>query len=177
MRKIPLILKRGANRYGQKLIILGLILIVALTTGCTGPNVKNQNTSITPSPQVSYHNVTRVEVVFIHPVPGCSSCDAVGIYANETVNTYFLKENTAGRLSFVDVNLNLPENRNIVERYGVYSESLWFGIYDDDGFHKVEDLNVWYKIYNKDDFMSYLKGELEQILYGNSPGYGSPPAP
>lgn len=177
MRKIPLILKRGASRYGQKLIILGLILSVILTTGCIGQNVKNQNTSITPSPQVSYHNVTRVEVVFIHPVPGCSSCDAVGIYANETVNTYFLKENTAGRLAFVDVNLNIPENRNIVERYGVYSESLWLGIYDDDGFHKVEDLNVWYKIYNKEDFMSYLKGELEQILYGNSPAYGSPPAP
>jgi hypothetical protein len=51
-------------------------------------------------------------------------------------------------------------------KYGVTSASLWIGVYDDKGFYKEENTNVWYKINNKEEYMSYLKGVLERKLQG-----------
>jgi hypothetical protein len=39
-------------------------------------------------------------------------------------------------------------------------------VYDDKGFHTEENVNVWYKISNKEDYMNYLKGVLEKKLQG-----------
>jgi hypothetical protein len=40
-------------------------------------------------------------------------------------------------------------------------------VYDKNGFHKEENVNVWYKIGNKDDYMAYLKGVIEKRLAGD----------
>jgi hypothetical protein len=51
-------------------------------------------------------------------------------------------------------------------KYGVTSASLWIGVYDENGFHKEQNVNVWYKIDNKDDYMNYLKDLVEKKLQG-----------
>jgi hypothetical protein len=118
------------------------------------------------TPLPGNHTVTRVELVFFHPVPGCDSCDQVGQYANDTVNTYFGPAVAEGRLIYRDVNLNLPENRGIVSRYGAYDNSLWVGVQDETGFHTTEIVDIWYYAYNRDDFLQYLKGVLDRQLAG-----------
>ncbi len=37
----------------------------------------------------------------------------------------------------------------------------------DGGFKAEENVNVWYKIKDKEDYMNYLKGVIEQKLEGN----------
>jgi hypothetical protein len=62
----------------------------------------------------------------------------------------------------------LPENRELVAKYGVTGASLWLGTYTKDGnFSAEQNTNVWYKIDNKTEYMSYLKGIIEQKLTGN----------
>jgi hypothetical protein len=108
----------------------------------------------------------RIELVFFHPVPGCDSCERVGLLANETVTAYFGPELTAGKITFRDVNLNLPENRDIAHRYGAYTESLWIGEYNETGFHATEILDIWYYAYNRDEYMKYLGAVLDRKLAG-----------
>jgi hypothetical protein len=52
-----------------------------------------------------------------------------------------------------------------VAKYGVTSASLWLGGYTTDGkFSAEQNTNVWYKINNKAEYMSYLKEVIEQKL-------------
>jgi len=83
------------------------------------------------------------------------------------VNTYFEPEIASGKVVFAHVNIDLPENQGLVDRYGPTGSSLWIGVYDQDGFHKEENVNVWYKIGDKDDYESYLKGLIERRLAGD----------
>jgi hypothetical protein len=112
-------------------------------------------------------NVEKVEIIHFHGTRQCNSCIVVGSLAEETVNTYFSGELKFGKVSFSHVNIELPENKELIEKYGVNSASLWIGVYDNHGFHPEENVNVWYKIGDKKEYMSYLKGIIEKRLAGD----------
>jgi hypothetical protein len=111
--------------------------------------------------------VEKVEVYHFHATRQCYTCVTLGAYAEETVNTCFAPEVQSGKVVFAHVNMDLPENTALVERYGPTGSSLWIGVYDRDGFHKEEDLTVWYKVGNKDEYMAYLKGVIDKRLAGD----------
>ena len=108
----------------------------------------------------------RVEVYHFHGNAQCSSCIAIGQYAEETVNAYFSEELKSGKLIFAHVNYDLPENKALAEKYGVTGSSLWIGTYVNGTFKAEENINVWYKLYNKEEYMNYLKGVIEDKLAG-----------
>jgi hypothetical protein len=153
-----------------KVLFATLVLCTVLSVvaaGCTGTVLSRppgSQSSLTPVNTT----ITGIELVFFHPVPGCDSCERVGILANETVNTYFSPEIAAGKITFRDVNLNLPENRGIANRYGASIESLWLGEYDSTGFHATEIVDIWYYAYNREEYMQYLKGIIERKLAGTN---------
>jgi hypothetical protein len=61
----------------------------------------------------------------------------------------------------------LPQNTELVKKYGATGSSLWIGVYSKDGkFTKEENVNVWYKIDNKQGYIDYLKGVIETKLTG-----------
>ena len=112
-------------------------------------------------------NIENVEVYHFHATRQCYTCKTVGAYAEETVNTYFADELKSGKLIFASVNIDLPENKALVDKYGATGSSLLIGAYGSDGsFSKQEDSAVWYKIENKEDYMNYLKGVIENKLSG-----------
>jgi hypothetical protein len=148
------------------MLILCTVFLSILAAGCTGTVPARPSPSPVPSLTPQNQTVTGIELVFFHPVPGCDSCERVGLYANETVATYFSPERAAGKIRFRDVNLNLPENRGIAEQYGAYTQSLWIGEYDESGFHATEIVEIWYYAYNREDFMQFLKGILDRKLAG-----------
>jgi PBP1b-binding outer membrane lipoprotein LpoB len=106
----------------------------------------------------------KVEVYHFHGISQCVSCITVGAYAEETVNTYFSQELKDGRLVFAHVNYDLPENKALATKYGVTGSSLWIGTYTDGKFSKEENVNVWYKINSKGDYLSYLKEVISAKL-------------
>jgi len=111
--------------------------------------------------------VQKVEIIHFHGTHQCYSCITVGDYAEETVNRYFAQELATGRVTFSHVNVELPENQELAEKYEVTSASLWIGVYDYSGFHKEQNTDVWYKISDKEEYMSYLKGIIEKRLAGD----------
>ncbi len=160
----PSLRERLFTRLGVKGAPVALILMV-LAAGCAGTlPAAGPDTLQAPLPTQEIPATPEIELVFFHPVPGCDSCVRVGLLANETVSTYFGREVAAGNLTFRDVNLYLPENRGIAERYGAYSESLWLGRYNRTGFSATEIVDIWYFAYNHEEFTKYLKGILEREL-------------
>lgn len=80
---------------------------------------------------------------------------------------YYPAELENKTMIFDHINFQDPKSAELVEKFGVTGSSLMIGVSDPSGFHKEEDVKVWYKTGNKDEFMSYLKGLLDRRLAGS----------
>jgi hypothetical protein len=149
------------------LMLAGVVISLLLVSGCSSltANASKGSASV-QSTKSSDNTVERVEVIHFHPAQQCVSCKTVGKYANETVNTFFAPELSSGKLVFKEVNLNLKENADIIKRYGVTGSSLWIGVYNATGFHREENIKVWYKINNETEFMEYFQPIIRDRLNG-----------
>jgi hypothetical protein len=149
----------------MKVKIIYIVLIALFLLGCA-----NQNSSISGdvlNNKSADASIEKIEVYHFHGTNQCYSCITVGAYAEETINTYYSNELQSGKIVFSSINYDLPENKVTAMKYGVSGSSLWIGVYDSTGFHHEQNTNVWYKISNKEDYMSYLKGIIDQKLAGN----------
>ncbi|MDD1696248.1 MAG: nitrophenyl compound nitroreductase subunit ArsF family protein [Methanoregula sp.] len=150
------------------LIIGCCITIFLLTAGCTGTSRDPGTAAPLAQPVIASDNPgVRVEVYHFHGDQQCSTCIAVGDLAEKTVKANFNDELASGRLVFAHVNYNLPENAALAEKYGVTGSALWIGTYDANGFHKQQDLDVWYLTDNEDAYTSYLSGIITRRLNGD----------
>ena len=130
------------------------------------PKYMNGNVAASGTPISS--EIEKVEVYHFHATNQCYSCKTVGAYAEETVNTYFSNELKSGKIVFGHINGDLPENSELVKKYEATGSSLWIGVYGKDGtFTKEENVNVWYKINDKEGYMNYLKDVIEKKLGEN----------
>ncbi|NQU79883.1 hypothetical protein HQ545_09020 [Candidatus Woesearchaeota archaeon] len=111
--------------------------------------------------------VDKLEVYHFHGTNQCYSCKTVGAYAEETINTYFKDELESGKIVFGHINVDLVENSALATKYSATGSSLRIGTYKGSDFEAEENVNVWYKIKNKQDYLTYLKGVIEQKLAGN----------
>lgn len=142
------------------LLLLTFLLVLAM--GCTSSGEQRAN-----SGNASSGPVEKVEIYHFHATRQCYSCIILGAYAEETVNTYFAPELRSGKLVFTHVNVDLPENKALVEQYRPTGSSLWIGVYNKTGFYKEENVKIWYRLGNKDEYMAYLKEVIEKRLAGD----------
>ncbi|MFC2154758.1 nitrophenyl compound nitroreductase subunit ArsF family protein [Candidatus Altiarchaeota archaeon] len=109
----------------------------------------------------------KVELYHFHLTQQCYSCKTVGALAEKTAKTYFNEELTSGTLKFACINIDLLENNGLAKKYGATGSSLMIGTYINGEFHYEQNTNVWYKINNEEDYLTYLKGVLELRLSGD----------
>ncbi|MFH1447274.1 MAG: nitrophenyl compound nitroreductase subunit ArsF family protein [Candidatus Micrarchaeota archaeon] len=168
---------------GKKILLF--LLFVPLLFGCLSENASenyacsygecnvdggitnattNRSGAVTQN-ETAGDNIT-VEVYHFHGTNQCYSCIRVGELAEKTVNTYFKDEVKSEKVIFGHINWELPENKDLVKKYGATGSSIWIGTYKNGEFHKEQNMNVWYKINNEDDYLKYLKEVMEKRLSG-----------
>jgi hypothetical protein len=148
------------------IVVVGLVVVAASIL------YKSSETSTTTLPpttiiQQTGANDVRVEVYHFHMTRQCSSCIALGRLMDETVNASFAKEVESGRLKSGHINIELPENKEIAERYGATGSSLYIGTYINGAFYKEENTDVWYKLNNHLEYVNYLTPILKRRLSGD----------
>jgi len=148
------------------LVLACMVISLLFVAGCTNLTANAGKGAIASPTPNNHSTVERVEVMHFHPAQQCYSCKTLGEYAKETVNIFFVPELESGKLVFKEVNLNLPENADLVKKYEVTGSSLWIGVYDANGFHKEQNINVWYKINNETEFAQYLQPIIRDRLNG-----------
>jgi hypothetical protein len=156
-------------RIFQTVIFVFLVIICGCFAGCTSspessPYPQSSSSLIN---QTTSSAVELVEVYHFHGNSQCTSCIAVGDLAEQTVNANFNDKLASGQLVFAHVNFDLPENDALVKKYGVTGSSLWIGVYDSTGFHKEQNIRVWYEIDDEDAYMTYLSGIITKRLTGD----------
>ena len=164
----------------MRLIIIFLTLCALLIVGCTSNvNMESETCSVGVTCNVvkdsatnsvessSKISVDKIEVYHFHGASQCFSCKTIKTFAEKTVNLYYTDLLESGKMEFRSINGDLPENREMVMKYGATGSSLWIGTYIDGEFHKEQNTNVWYKVNNEEDFLTYLKSVLDKRLVGD----------
>ncbi len=101
-----------------------------------------------------------IEVVHFHGTRQCWACIKVGELAFKTIKEEFLDEYNNGIIIFLDINGELPENKEIVKKYQARGSSLFINRIINGNDNIVEDVNVWRLIYNENEFINYFKDKL-----------------
>lgn len=149
-------------------VLISCFFILGLSPAKTGYQAYSSDTpGETIQDSKNYVRNTKVEIYHFHRTRQCYSCIRLGELAEETVNTYFKDELESGKIVFAHMNVELPENNEVVMKYGTTGSSLWIGVYSPDGgFSKENNLNVWYKLDDPQGFIGYLKKVIEEKLSG-----------
>jgi len=142
------------------IIVLSLIGIVSLKnpqteskTGNTGNNTKV--TKIRPD---------KIEVFLFHATQRCNTCITIGKYAGETVAESFQPEIWEGRIEFKEINIDLPENKTLVQKFQASGSSLFINVITSGQDNISEDTTVWRLTQDKAQFKIYLKNKLDNLL-------------
>ena len=92
------------------------------------------------------------------------SCITIGKFAKETVDEYFQSELKAGKIEFREINIDLPENRSLAQKFQASGSALFINAIRNGQDDINEDVQVWRLVQNEAQFKSYLKGRLDVLL-------------
>jgi thiol-disulfide isomerase/thioredoxin len=136
------------------LVYLGTTLAVGSATDAL-PASRDESASV---------RADRVEVVNFFATQRCVSCLTLGRLAKETVAERFSEEVAAGRVTFIEVNGELPQNRDMVLKYQAAGSSLYINAITG-GQDSIElDASVWRLLNDERQFKDYLAGKIAALL-------------
>ena len=166
-----------ASFSGKKFIVVFVVILIVTSVYFLTRNKTNDNVVIksTSAPQsivptfapVEIPNVKsadKIEVVNFHRTQRCWSCSTLGKLSEKTVNEKFADEVASGRVIFKAVNVELPENKEIVNLYRASGSSLYINAIKDGENNIVQNIKVWKYLSDESAFTSYLETQLRSLL-------------
>lgn len=110
----------------------------------------------------------KIQVFLFHSTQRCSSCIAIGKFAKETVEQKFPEELKSGKIEFREINIDLPENKELATKFKATGSTLFINPIFDGQDHIKDDTRVWQLVSNEQGFISYLANKLTGMLGGTA---------
>ena len=155
------------KKYGLYLLYGGaLVFAAALVYASFNANKdasEQKNTAKTAEAQNS-QPAEKIQVFLFHATRRCYSCITIGKYAKETVEQKFPEELKSGKIEFREVNIDLPENKELTNKFKATGSALFINPIIDGKDNIKEDVQVWRLISNEQGFVNYLSEKLQGFL-------------
>ena len=111
---------------GFFLFIFAFFVIFQLKNYVTNNMTDLETSQLVASPvNVLKTPVDKIEVIHFHGAYRCVSCVRVGEFALKTIQEKFSEEYASGKITFREINGELPENKAIVTKYQARGSSLF----------------------------------------------------
>jgi len=154
---------------GKKLVIgaiIGTVIILALAGVAIlkNPQAETKTDVSATKIEVEKTKPDKVEVFLFHSTQRCITCITIGKFAGETVAEFFQPELRDGLIEFREINIDLPENRTLAQKFQASGSSLRINVIAKGQDNISEDTTVWRLTQNKTQFKSYLKDKLDNLL-------------
>jgi len=154
---------------GKKLVIgaiIGTVIILALAGVAIlkNPQAESKTDVSATKIEVEKTKPDKVEVFLFHSTQRCITCITIGKFAGETVAEFFQPELRDGLIEFREINIDLPENRTLAQKFQASGSSLRINVIAKGQDNISEDTTVWRLTQNKTQFKSYLKDKLDNLL-------------
>lgn len=158
----------GKFKIGRLALYLFLLLPVSfLITSCS--NNSKVTSPLAGGAVVSDKDSASLQksviVYYFHGNFRCTSCRRIEQYTKEAVERYFSDELSSSKLVFSPVNVEKQDNEHFVKDYQLYTKSIVLSLVKNGDEIKYINLEkVWNYLGNKEQFFSYIKGEVEKYL-------------
>ncbi len=143
-------------------VIPVIILLTVLITGCV--NGVNQNTNKETEQQNITQPADKVQVFLFHETNRCITCITIGKFASATVEEYFQPELRDRKIEFKEINIDLPENKELAEKFKASGSALFINAIYNEEDHISEDITVWSLTKKEFQFKSYLSNKINTLL-------------
>jgi len=141
------------------IVIFAIIIILIWFSFFNQPNKEADNQK-----EVVAESVDKIIIAHFHGTNQCFSCIKVGEYALKTIEDEFKEEYQKGLIVFMDINGDLEENQEIVEKYRARGSSLFINTISNGIDHIKENTTVWRLVNNENSFKKYFTEALNTIL-------------
>lgn len=128
---------------------------------------KKVDTETHTAGQAKKESKTKTTVYYLHTSRRCGPCGYIQHTAESVVKEEFKDQVDNGRLSFKTINVEHPENRHLVEHYGLVSQSVVVSNSENGEEKEWENLDqIWPLLRNRDQFQQYIKDSINKFLKG-----------
>jgi thiol-disulfide isomerase/thioredoxin len=139
---------------------VGLGLLILLTV----INAHPVKTEMVDADQTAKQSADKVQVYLFHATQRCITCINIGKYAGETVDEYFQPELRDGKIEFREINIDLPENKELAQKFQASGSALFINAIYNGQDSISEDTRVWRLTQDEVQFKSYLKEKINNLL-------------
>jgi len=144
--------------------IIGAMFLI-LKNGNKSTEAQSQNNQIAENQiKEERQSAEKIQVFVFHATQRCYSCITIGKFAGETVNEYFQSELRDGKMEFREINIDLPENKELARKFQAGGSSLYVNAIIDGQDNIAEDVAVWRLVNNEIQFKNYLKNKLNNLF-------------
>ncbi len=142
----------------KKSSVLFILLTLIFISACSVSSQENKDKD------KNIEKAEKVEVVYFYSTQRCFACIAMGDLSKMTVLEFFQPQIRDGEIEFKEINVDLPENRELVQKFQARGSSLYINAIYKDRNVITEDIQVWRLISNEDQFKTYLKNKVNNLL-------------
>lgn len=161
------------NLFYQIVVAFSVIIILVYcfqqyrqyTTNNTSSTILNSNSTQSKDSENEIPlPADKITIIHFHATQQCVSCIAVGNLALKTLETNFAAELNSGKITYQDVNVELPENQTLVDQYQARGAALFLNVINENKDHIMEDVTVWRLINDEEQFITYFTNKLNKFL-------------
>lgn len=154
--------------YGSALIFMIFLVYVIF-----GLNNKNESSENNINAQVSNSKsekteqnklAEKIQVYEFHSTNRCYSCITMGQYIKDTLEESFQPELRDGKIDFREINVDLPENKDLATKFKAAGTSLFFNPIIDGQDNIQEEVQAWRLLGNKKAFSDYLVKKIRGMI-------------
>jgi hypothetical protein len=108
--------------------------------------------------------INRVNVVYFHRTNRCHSCTYAEEQIRYTLESYFSDEMESGMVTFQSVDVQNPDNSEIIEKCGAYTSQLFIITITGDSEHIKHVEEIWKLIGKDEDFSNLVEDKITDAL-------------
>ena len=151
--------------FGIAIIFFIIIAVVKINSQRSDTQVNDvgNKTSLNQS-LLDNSQTNKVQVFLFHATRRCSTCIAIGRLTGETVNERFQNELESGQVEFREINIDLPENKELAQKFQAGGSVLYFNAIKDGTDHIEQDIKVWSLVGNTAQFKDYIENRINNLL-------------
>jgi hypothetical protein len=108
---------------------------------------------------------TKVVAYYFHGTKRCPTCMKIEKYSRTAIDSFFAQPLKDGKLEFVTMNYDEPQNEHVWNDYKLAAQSLVLVHYKDGVQQKWENLSqIWELVGDEDQFYTYVKDGVDRFL-------------
>ena len=144
------------------LSIFIFLFFISLLTGCDTQTVDEQNN--VEALEINKQSADKLEVYYFHRNARCYSCETIGKYVKETIEQEYGEQVKNGKIDFKELNVDLPENKEIAKKYQASGSSLFINRIIDGQDNIEQDTDVWQLLGDEIKFKAHIKNKINSYL-------------